>query len=351
MYYLSIVDWNFIYIFFGAVYWCTLTTTVQYWDDEETVFVAFDKLWKRIARRYPEAGCFIKKEYGARRGMLHYHLILFGIPDKSERVVHRWLLTHWQQCLSNEVKIVDVQRVESLPELVKYVCKYAGKWTRRKTKDTPQAPRVREVERAGGMSRLFKAHTSPQGEKAQNYFDLAEIEPQFDWDSSEMDAVSIFSEEEKEEEADENGVVRPRKGSRWWYKRGVIPICDGAEVRGDKVDDRILAYRMRRTLRSLIKARTMEAERYKLQHKLGLPARFVTLSDPIIKAYCVRKTRKRIEWLWKRKGFLIMVDGVDWDGLLRFHGGYRRDRHEQAEWLQSVQKLGVDKPPAFGHNI
>lgn len=119
------LDWGKLIAAAIPFHFVTLTTPEVYWADERGVFKALQRFRKRLYRGFPGfLGAFVRRERGAKRGMLHYHLITVGARGLSAA----WVQAAWSESLRYEGKVrVDVQLPEDPNRVAKYLSKYCAK--------------------------------------------------------------------------------------------------------------------------------------------------------------------------------------------------------------------------------
>jgi hypothetical protein len=120
------LDWKYLASKGVPVQFATLTTPREYWSKEITVYGARRRFQDALEYRFTPRGylgAIIRKEYGAKNGMLHYHLIIIGAA-----VSKAWVEEEWSKALHYEGRVrVDVQDVESAERISKYLVKYCTK--------------------------------------------------------------------------------------------------------------------------------------------------------------------------------------------------------------------------------
>lgn len=123
---MACLDWEDMAARGVPVLFITLTTPEEYWSRERDVYLALRRFHDRLDYCYSDTviGAFVRRERGAKRGMLHYHLMVFG-----ERYISaNWLRDAWAQSLRHAGKVrVDVDRAYTSHELCKYLSKYLSK--------------------------------------------------------------------------------------------------------------------------------------------------------------------------------------------------------------------------------
>lgn len=126
------LDWRELSRQMVPIWFVTLTTPEEYWNDELRVYLAARRFREALEAQFPDyRGAIVRKERGQRRGMLHYHPIIVGCADLSRT----WLRNTWTKCLEYEgpgdrgtgFVRVDVETVESAERVTKYLSKYCAK--------------------------------------------------------------------------------------------------------------------------------------------------------------------------------------------------------------------------------
>jgi hypothetical protein len=102
---LAIVDFDAAQAEGLQVIFGTLTTPPQWWARQLAMKLALDAFMKRLSYRYGDVGAIIRRELGDRRGMVHFHLIIFC----RDKIDNDWAGRAWTECLHN-------QSGEPLPE-------------------------------------------------------------------------------------------------------------------------------------------------------------------------------------------------------------------------------------------
>lgn len=127
---LSIVDWPSM-VAAAPAYFVTLTTPPEYWSGPGRVRAPLARFRRRFERRFPSSGdsavsVVWKMERGESRGMLHFHLLVLGVPHLSER----WVRNAWRDSLRHDAPVIaDVQSCADPERVGKYLAKYVGKPT------------------------------------------------------------------------------------------------------------------------------------------------------------------------------------------------------------------------------
>ena len=123
---MACLDWEDMAARGVPVLFITLTTPEEYWTRELDVYLALRRFHDRLDYSYSDTvvGAFVRRERGAKRGMLHYHLMVFG-----ERYISaNWLRESWAKSLGHAGKVrVDVDRAYTSREVCKYLSKYMSK--------------------------------------------------------------------------------------------------------------------------------------------------------------------------------------------------------------------------------
>lgn len=100
----------------------TLTTPPSYWGRLRDVYSALRRFHDWLCKTGFEAA-IVKREYG-KRGMLHYHLVIIGLPYLSATSIR----TAWTRALRAHAPVrVGVERVEDPSRIARYLSKYVSK--------------------------------------------------------------------------------------------------------------------------------------------------------------------------------------------------------------------------------
>jgi hypothetical protein len=108
----------------------TLTYPGAYPSDP-TIFKRDLKVWvQRLRRRYPDARAIWRLEF-QRRGAPHYHMLVFGIPDRVCDV-REWCALAWYKVVGSGDKKhlragIRVDRIENRAHAMRYAAKYCAK--------------------------------------------------------------------------------------------------------------------------------------------------------------------------------------------------------------------------------
>jgi len=109
------------------IHFVTLTTPMEYWTRQKDVYLAVRRFREWMQYNYSHRGYlggFCRRELGGKRGMLHYHLILFGCDSLAASAVSK----AWSAALRYDGRVrVDVQHPESAVRVGKYLSKYCSK--------------------------------------------------------------------------------------------------------------------------------------------------------------------------------------------------------------------------------
>lgn len=123
-------DWQALMSGQVPVLFCTLTLSPEYWDDTRTAKKGVAAVQRWLASLDGFQGGMVRREYGTRRGALHYHLIVLGLPRLDVRELARiWSqAVAYRPALGNpEFLRVEVQRTETADHVARYLCKYVSK--------------------------------------------------------------------------------------------------------------------------------------------------------------------------------------------------------------------------------
>lgn len=77
---------------------------------------------ERLRRKHPTAAAVWKREL-QKRGVIHYHLVTFGMPYYPQDALQRV----WTECTGEDLSIIDIRRVGAHSQLMQYVSKYVAK--------------------------------------------------------------------------------------------------------------------------------------------------------------------------------------------------------------------------------
>jgi len=119
------LDWAAIAASGVLVWFATLTTPMEYWGDPQHVYLSLRRFRRCFLRDHPEvSGVFVRRELGAKRGMLHYHLVIIG----GEGLKGSYIQRLWTTCLGHTSPVrVDIQVARNGQELSRYLAKYCSK--------------------------------------------------------------------------------------------------------------------------------------------------------------------------------------------------------------------------------
>lgn len=123
-------DWRTLVQSGTPVLFCTLTLTPEYWDQLKVCKRGLARLQRWLLTLPGFQGGMVRKEYGAKRGALHYHLILLGLSKLDlDQLRQRWSDAMRYQPAEGAPRYlrVDVQKAESSERVCKYLCKYVAK--------------------------------------------------------------------------------------------------------------------------------------------------------------------------------------------------------------------------------
>lgn len=123
-------DWQALMDAGVPVLFLTLTLTPEYWGELRVCKKAVAAIERWLATLPGFQGGMVRREYGTKRGALHYHLIVLGLS----RVDAGELRARWSRAVRYSPALdkpqflrVDVDRAESIERVCKYLCKYVSK--------------------------------------------------------------------------------------------------------------------------------------------------------------------------------------------------------------------------------
>jgi len=272
------VDWSSAIRLFPFLYFLTLTTTPECWADYQRIHEGFNhRLRMRWERYWGRLPIFWRMEHGDLNGMLHIHAITFMKRD-CHLELRLWLLDNWRLAMgANQNFHVKVEPVDSLPNLLKYLAKYACK-----------AAGIRA--RGGAPSQGGAPGDAPDLIKAH-----------------------IFTEEERPHTQGED---QPLNTGRWWgvWFKDELPFAE--EEKLDLGDVPAVMYAFRRLFRKRERARW----RIRLRNVFVLGKASGEIDVPLEKmaAWVEKRVNQRIRWLSRGRGFAVIEhDRSVIDGLLR----------------------------------
>lgn len=168
------VDYQYFIVFGVPIWFITVTTTPEYWDRPGYCRQALERVYDRLRYDFAEKG-FLggiwRRERGAKRGMLHYHLMLFG-PEIDQVRFSRWWNRTWSECLRHSGKPLrtDVQCPESPKRIAKYLGKYCAKaGYERATTEGAAGGDGQEPTGATAVVLLSKAHISGNDKESEKW--------------------------------------------------------------------------------------------------------------------------------------------------------------------------------------
>jgi len=83
----------------------------------------FKRFSMRLRRAYPQVSGVWRLEYQPKRGAIHYHLILFGLPFWPQKEIQ----DVWTSCTREDRSIVDIRLIHGSRSVMAYVSKYVAK--------------------------------------------------------------------------------------------------------------------------------------------------------------------------------------------------------------------------------
>lgn len=99
-----------------------LTLTLHHRHTYEEAATFLRRFLERLRRKHPTAAAVWKREL-QQRGVIHYHLIIFGMPYYPQDALQRV----WTDCTGEDLSIVDIRAVDNHSHLMQYVSKYVAK--------------------------------------------------------------------------------------------------------------------------------------------------------------------------------------------------------------------------------
>jgi len=157
------VDWDKLHDLGYRVYFVTLTTPEHRWRDKSGVAYAMKLFQEQMVYAFG-AGFTWRREYGEKRGMLHYHCIVVTkcqLLGKLRREVHQ----RWHRCLGEPKRVrTEVEPPKTKDEWKSYMCKYVAKHCYQLEPDGGETAEAVPGERSEAGSEsplsLSKAHSS-----------------------------------------------------------------------------------------------------------------------------------------------------------------------------------------------
>jgi hypothetical protein len=123
-------DWESLMRLQVPVLFLTLTLSPEYWDDTRTAKKGVAAVQRWLSSLDGFQGGMVRREYGAKRGCLHYHLIVLGLPRLDVHELRRL----WSRAVAYRPALgkpeflrVDVERTETADHVARYLCKYVSK--------------------------------------------------------------------------------------------------------------------------------------------------------------------------------------------------------------------------------
>lgn len=299
-------DWTRIIEESIPFYFVTLTIPEELWQEGRRCFAALDKFRRYLSSKPLFRWAVVRRELGEKRGAVHYHLLVFGLPMQEARNAQCEVADKWTEFLgaaafpgvmrNNGRVVVDIEKAND-ENVAEYLTKYC----------TKAAYAGRERPEAGARAVVAPLVAARAGSWSETH-----------------------------------------NGHRWWYMWGqplfaaVLPEEFAESINPEKV----LAY-IRRTWRHVIKQRRVKAFLWQFHYQLmkdtkknlslraeilgpqeaayqaalargdrdaflyRLPARAWTWARKMAKRE--ERDRRRRNWagLWRRQGFAIMFGGAD----------------------------------------
>lgn len=143
----------------------TLTTPIEYWNQGAFVYFCMAKM-RRLFERWGALGAMVRKEYGEKRGMLHYHMLLIipkvnagGWWPENPRLAEGRIGAAWREALGYSQRVRVESEIPQNEECIKhYVTKYCSKVAYEKVEQEPALPEHEEPSVDGEGGFLSKSH-------------------------------------------------------------------------------------------------------------------------------------------------------------------------------------------------
>jgi hypothetical protein len=123
-------DWEALMRANVPVLFLTLTLSPEYWDDTRTAKKGVAAVQRWLSDLDGFQGGMVRREYGSKRGAMHYHLITLGLARLDVQQLRRL----WSQAVEYRPALgkpeflrVDVERTETADHVARYLCKYVSK--------------------------------------------------------------------------------------------------------------------------------------------------------------------------------------------------------------------------------
>jgi hypothetical protein len=232
------------------ILFCTLTTPPECWNDGRRVYMALRKFRRWLMRQSGFEGAIIRKERGAKNGMLHYHPVVFGcswLPANEMRKV-------WTEALGCKSAVrVEVDKADDPVKVSKYLSKYISKAAYKGALRTEKPVGKRMFSRS--------ENAAPDGSRAAAVMDTGKytVEPVRPLSLSESHNVTEEAAGVGEEdEFGPDGIAVPDgyTGGRWWYVWGTLRVAP--EIFLKSFHARSIAMRVRRIYRRILISRRIE---------------------------------------------------------------------------------------------
>lgn len=138
------LDWAQLALALTPIWFVTLTTSEEIWNDHRRAYMGLRRVRDWITSRPGFVGAFCRKELGGKNGMLHYHLVVVGIPGFARLLPE--LRRCWQRGIGCEKTWrVEIDEVNTAERASKYLSKYCAKaanWGRGEGADLSKAHNV-----------------------------------------------------------------------------------------------------------------------------------------------------------------------------------------------------------------
>jgi len=100
-----------------------ITLTFSEMVTHERAKTCFKRFTMRLRRAYSQASAVWRLEYQPKRGAIHYHLLVFGLPFWKQAELQKC----WEACTEEYKSIVDIRLVHGARSVMAYVSKYIAK--------------------------------------------------------------------------------------------------------------------------------------------------------------------------------------------------------------------------------
>lgn len=282
------LDWQYIAENCVARF-VTLTTPLKYRKRLPFVYQALDKLRREMVMQ-GMLGAYVRKEYGNKRGMLHYHLIVFiprgrngsWLPEDPEEP-EGWITRAWSDSLQYRGRVRVTSEVPEHWEAVKkYITKYCSK-TAYENLEKQRNPEATVSAKRG----TSEANTGASG--------------------------SSLSKSHNAEQARMEDVTSSHNGRRFWYIWGKenLPYAKKEVISLDRQGLQF-TYKLKRVMRKIIKKRLERSsmrrelkDRGKYQGELTLEDDFFYWVGHFATKHIKREVSSKPIYLYIKKGWFM----------------------------------------------